>query len=233
MRRGVIGSICGGLGLGGLVFILGCGGARANTRVDDAWLARVPAEQLGGVYQARTASRQAEDEVRRQQVQHEDAQRALGVARLELKAAQTHVQSRAAAFEAARATGRGDEIGRAQDAFRASQEAEAASKAQLAWREQQVDALQAERRVAERRVEVASAQLDLAEFEALRGSGDVRAQNLSGPDFQLRLIDAQRKETQARIDAERLRRAESVARARWEQLRPKAEGYGGSGPDRR
>ncbi len=210
-----------------LMGLSACGTARSSTEVEDAWLARVPREQLGGVEAARAEQRQAQDEVTRAEVAVRDAERELEVTRREADAARSRWEADKASLDAARARGQQEGIDRAQASLRTSEAELAAAQAQVDWRRKAVDAEKARRQLEERRVEVADAQLSLAEYQALRDSGDVRAQQLAEGDFHAALARAESRRADAERRVQSQAEQEQQARAQWEDLRDQA--YGGSG----
>lgn len=209
----------------------GCGSSRSATRVDESWMARVPEEQLGDVRDAQTERRKAADEVTRAEVARSDAERALEVARRNEEAAKLRKKADETALDAAKAKGQQTEISQAEAAMQGTDTAVAAAQAEVTWRKQALDTLAANKQLRERELEVADAKLAQSEYLALKESGDVRAQSLSEADFAGAVASAQRKVEEARRDVDERTQKEQQARARWEQLREQARGYGGSGPE--
>ncbi|MDQ3264390.1 MAG: hypothetical protein M3Y59_12125 [Myxococcota bacterium] len=222
-------SFGGALSLALGVATIGCAGAR-QAEVDDSWLARVPPENLSGVYEARASFRQSRDEVTRAEVARQDAERELGVARLERDAAQAHAEAGKAVVEAARAKGQAGGIQAAQRDLREAEMALSVAEAQVQWREEQVDAREAEREWKARLADVDRAKLSLAEYQALKEAGDVRAAQLSEAEFREAVAKAQKEAAEEQKDVEKERREAQNAHARWTQRQQSLEGYGGSGP---
>jgi colicin import membrane protein len=219
--------------LGTSLMILGGCGTGRNTEIKDSWMARVPEEQMGDVRQAQAHRRQISDEVARANVAIGDAERALEVARRSAEAAKLRKDAAKVQLEAARETGQQDSIQAAEAQLQVADLELAAARAQVDWRKENVDAWKAQRELREREFELADAELNYAQYQALKENEDVRAQSLTEGDFLSILADAKRKTLEARRDAdERTQRAQQM-RAQWEQLREQAQGYGGSGRDRR
>jgi hypothetical protein len=223
----------GGVALGAVLAMLsgGCGSSRA-ARVEDSWLARVPEEQLGDVRSAQSERRRAQDEVTRADVALKDAERALQVARRNEEASRLRMEANQAALEAAQATGQRADIERARAELMNSETGVTAARAHVNWRQQSIEALQAQKALRERELDLADARLRQAEYQALQRSGDVRASELSESDFIAAVADAQKQVEDAREQVDSQAREEQQARVQWERLRTQAQGYGGSGlPD--
>ncbi|EAU69257.1 hypothetical protein STIAU_7973 [Stigmatella aurantiaca DW4/3-1] len=207
----------------------GCSAGHSNTRVKEEWLARVPEEQLGSVREAQTQRLQANDAIVRADVEIRDAERALEVVRREEAAARLRKEAEEASVKAAEAQGQRDHIREAQASLKAAQGMQGAAKAQVAWREHVVETKKALKKLREREAEVANAELALAEYQALKRSGDVRADGLSEADFNSSVAKARGRLASAQKQVENDRKQERQARAQWENLRNQAQGYGGSG----
>lgn len=208
----------------------GCGSARSSTRVDEEWLARVPEAQLEGVRQAQIVQRKATDEVTRTKVALQDAKQAREVARRNEEAASARRKASEASLVAARSSGQGVGIARAQEELRRADLESSVAQAEVAFRDRAVPTLESLERLRTRELAVSDAELAREEYLALQRSGDVRARELSGADFEKAVADARSKagETQREVDA--LLQQERLARAQWQQLREQTLGYGGSGP---
>jgi hypothetical protein len=101
------------------------------------------------------------------------------------------------------------------------------------WRKETVDAWKAQKELRQRELQVADAELNHAQYLALKENGDVRAQQLTEGDFLAAISAARRNAREARQDADATTQRARQARAQWERLRGEAQGYGGSGWDRR
>jgi colicin import membrane protein len=216
---------------GALLALSGCGAGHANTRVKDEWMARVPESELGEVRQAQTQRLQANDAVVRADVEIRDAERALEVVRREEGAARMRKEAEQASVKAAEAKGQREHIADAQATLKAAQGMHEAAKAQVSWRERVVESKKDLKELRQREAEVANAELSLAEYQALKGSGDVRADNLSEADFNKAVSEARSRLASTQKKTEKTQKQEREARAQWESLRDRAQGYGGSGRD--
>ncbi|WP_225411104.1 hypothetical protein [Stigmatella hybrida] len=216
---------------GALVALSGCSAGHANTRVKDEWMARVPESELGDVREAQTQRLQANDAIVRADVEIRDAERALEVVRREEGAARMRKEAEQASVKAAEAKGQRDQIGDAQASLKAAQGMHEAAKAQVAWREHVVEMKKGQKELREREAEVANAELSLAEYRALKNSGDVRADQLSEADFNKAVSEARSRLASTQKKIEKSQKQEREARAQWENLRDRAQGYGGSGWD--
>ena len=219
--------------LGASMMILGGCGTGGNTEVKDSWMARVPEEGLVNVRHAQALKRQATDNVLRADVAIEDAERALAIARSNAEAAKLRNDAAKVQVEAAKATGQQASIQQAELQIEAADAELAAARAQVSWRKENLEAWSAQRELRQRELQVADAELDYAQYRALKANGDVRAQELTEGDFLSGLSKAKRRALEARRDADEETQEARQARAQWEQLRGQAQGYGGSGRDRR
>ncbi len=217
-----------------LVAVLGTslmilGGCASHTEVKDAWLARVPEQQLGNVRQAEAAKRQANDEVTRASVAIGDAERALDIDRHNREAAKNRKKAEESALDVANLSGQRANIDQAQAQLRNADAALSVAQAQVDWREQNVDAWKAQKRLRERELVVADAELSYARYLALKQHGDVRAENISEKDLRSAISDARSKAMEARQEADLKAQQAQQARVAWEQLRNQARAYGGAG----
>jgi colicin import membrane protein len=221
-------TLLGALPLGLALTGSSCAGVQP-AEVNDAWFARVPPENMSGVYEARATYRRAEDAVMRAEVARRDAEREAEVARHDKEAAKDRVRADQAALKAARARGQAEGISEAERALSESELALDAAEARVAWREQQIDAREAQKELRERLADVRKAEVSLAEYQALKESGDVRANELSVAEFRESLANAQRRAARQDARVEQELRAVRSAEARWSERQQALQGYGGSG----
>jgi colicin import membrane protein len=219
--------------LGTSLMILGGCGTSRNTEIDDSWMARVPEEGMRNVREAQANRQQTSDEVKRANVAIGDAERALEVARRSAEAAKLRRDAEKAQVEAAKETGQLPTIQAAEIQLQVAEMELGAARAQVDWRKENVEAWKAQKELREREFELADAEFHYAQYRALKENGDIRAQSLTEGDFLSILADAKRKALEARRDADVRTQRARQSRAQWEQLRGQAEGYGGSGRDRR
>jgi colicin import membrane protein len=211
------------LGLGG------CSSGRASTKVDEAWLARVPPAEMEPVHKARITQNKAVDETTRARVSLEDAKSALEVAKNNEKAAKARREAEEGALQAAREKGQANDITRVEQGLRDADLEHRAALAEVEFREQVVATREAMEQMRARELAVADAELAQTEYQALLRSGDVRAQELDGKAFADKLAKArsEARETQDAVDA--LLQAQRQSQARWQQLDSQVKAYGGSG----
>ncbi len=218
------------LGVAGTLLLLGgCASHHhAGGKVDEAWVARVPPGQLGDVRQAQLTEEHAREQITRTKVARQDAEKALDVARRKETAAKSRNEAGALSLKAAKERGDAASIAQARSASCTTQHALTLAQAEAAWREDAVKTLKSLEDMRQRELDVARAQLQQAEYEAVNANEDVRARDLSAGDFSSAVAEARRRaaDQQRQVDADLQR--ERQARSRWEQLRD--QGYGGSGP---
>ncbi|NVI98268.1 hypothetical protein HV824_09035 [Myxococcus sp. AM009] len=217
------------LGVAGTAVMLlgGCAAQRSSAKVEKEWVARVPPGDLGNVRQAQLTEEQAQEQITRAQVASQDAEAAREVVQRNEDAAKARYEAGEAALEVAQATGDVAAIERAQNAACTAQHALTLAEAEAAWRDDAVTTSKSLEVMRQRELDVADAQLEQAEYEAVNANADVRAKELSPGDFSSAVADARRKaaEQQQQVDANLQR--EQQAKARWQQLQD--QGYGGSG----
>ncbi|GHG72968.1 hypothetical protein [Comamonas sp. JC664] len=218
------------LGMAGTALLLlgGCAShQRSNAKVDEEWVARVPQSQLGDVRQAQLTEDEAREQLPRARVATQDAEQALEVARRNEAAAKSRHEADALALKAAKETGDLAAIQKARGAACDSQHALTLAQAETAWRNDAVDTLKSLEVVRERELDVASAQLQQAQYEAVSANKDVRARDMSSGDFSSAVADARRRAADQQRQADERLQRENQAKAHWEQLRD--QGYGGGG----
>ncbi|MFP2957177.1 hypothetical protein ACLEPN_04920 [Myxococcus sp. 1LA] len=220
------------LGVAGTALLLlgGCASHRASSsaaKVDKEWVARVPPDKLGSVQQAELTEEQAREQITRAQVARKDAEAAKEVAQRNEEAAKSRHAAAKLALKSAEETGDPAAIEQAQAAACSAQHAVTLAEAETAWRDDAVTTLKSLEDMRQRELDVADAQLEQAEFEAVNANADVRAKELNAGDFASAVADARRRaaEQQHQVDSNLQR--EEQAKARWQQLQD--QGYGGSG----
>jgi hypothetical protein len=218
---GLLGAVLLGVG--------GCSSGHANTKVDEAWLARVPPAEMEPVHEARLTQTKAQDETTRIRVSLEDAKRERDVAKENEKAAKARLDAAEQALVAAKETSQTQTIARAQAALRDADLELQAAQADVQFREQVVNTRDAMTQMREKELAVANAELAQTEYQALVRSGDIRVRQLDEKDFDdaLKKARAEAWETQRAVDA--LLQQERRAQARWQQLDSQVRAYGGSG----
>ncbi len=203
----------------------GCASSRGS--VDDSWLARIPESELSGVNAAQSKLQQAKDEVTKAEVAHKDAQQSYEVAGHNRDATKNRIEADQTAVKAAEGKGQQDAIRSAQSALATSEGASSKAEAELRYRKEQVDAKAASQVVTKSKEELAAAELEMAQYEALKKNNDVRARKLSEPDFRAKVADAQAKVAQAE---QKVHEEEQQAQqARLDVDRMNGSGMGGSG----
>ena len=219
-----------GLAMGAsMVFLAGCGSSKA-ARVDDAMMARVPEDQLGDVRDAQLARTKAADNVTRAEVAVRDAERAAEVARRNGDAAKSRVEAEQAGVKAAEATGQSSPITQARAKLMGAEAGLATAAAQVAWHDRKTETLKAEKNLRASELDMADAELNLAQFKALERTGDVRAKEMSEANYLSAVANARRDVEDSRRRVDEQKRVEQHARAQWERLRSQTpQGYGGSG----
>lgn len=209
-----------GLALGAVVFA-GCSSSRAIKvpQVEDSWLARVPAERLEPVYEARTHVRRAEDDVARAKAQLTDATNMERVASAQLEAARREVDVAKANLKVASETGQRDAVDRAerqQDVAKLAVKT-AEKKQQLA--EQRVEAAELQLELEQAQVDGANVALARSEYEVLRQQGDTRVEAYAPAEYERAAATASAREAEASRDYRKKLEQVNRAEAEYEQSR--------------
>lgn len=211
-----------------LLALGGCAGTK-EAKIDESWVARVPEDQLGSVREARTAQQSAEDDVKRAEVARDDAEQALKAERQRADAAKKEADANKTELEAAQKTGQADQINAATQKQKESQAVVAAAEARVKWFEKEKDAKAAEVDVKTRKVDVAKAQLEFAEYQALKNAGDTRVEDMSEANFRAEISKAETKQAEAEQKVSQLRDEAKEARAEWRRQHEQLQGIGGGG----
>lgn len=220
MKRLMVGAV----GLAAMGW-MGC--ATTRGKVDDSWMARVPESELAGVKTAEAKHTQSKDDVVKAEVAHKDAQQSAEVAGHNRDAAKNRVEADRTALKAAESKGQQDAIRSAQSALATSEGSNAKAEAELKYRREQVDATAAKHELSKRQEKLADAELEMAQYEALKKANDVRVRELSEPDFRAKVADAQAQVAQAQ---QKVQQEEDQAhQARLDVDRMNGGGMGGSG----
>lgn len=206
-----------------------CSSGRASTKVNEDWLARVPPAQMEPVNQARLTQNKAQDETTRARVSLDDAKRELSVAEKNEKAAKTRVDAEKTAVSAAEKTGQAQGVPQAQQAQKRAEQEHEAALSEVAYRQQVVKTREALEKMRMRELDVANAELEKAEYQALASSGDTRAQKLKAEDFDKQLAKARSEAARQQTEVDTLLQQEHQAQAKWRQLDSQVKAYGGSG----
>jgi hypothetical protein len=151
------------------------------------------------------------------------------VAKQNERAAKARLDAEEQALVAARATAQANDIIRAQQALRDADLELRSAQAEVQFREQVVTTREALTRMREKELGVADAELAQAEYQALVRSGDIRARQLRGQDFQEAVNKARAEAWQTQRMVDSLLQQERRAQARWQQLDSQVRAYGGSG----
>lgn len=212
-----------------LLGIGGCAHGSKEAKVEESWVARVPEDQLGSVKEARSAQQSAEDDVQRAEVARDDAEQALKAERQRADAAKKEADANKTELKAAQETGQQDRINAATQKQNESQAVVAAAEARVKWFEKEKDAKAAEVDVKNRKVDVAKAQLEFAEYQALKNAGDTRVKDMSEANFRAEISKAESKQAEAEQKVSQLRNEAKEARAEWRRQHEQLQGIGGGG----
>ncbi|MGQ0505420.1 MAG: hypothetical protein ACT4TC_08865 [Myxococcaceae bacterium] len=207
-------------------------GLTTSPTVSDEKLARVPADQLGGVNEARAMQTEAKDEVARKALEVKKAKKEVDLANQDLKVAQAQIDRARKGNENSRFNrdAAGEKTTTSQLASAQAQLVAAKSRIELA--KAQLTLAEDQHRRAETEMSLGTAKVDLAKAEALTASGDPSATSINTAAIQQRINSAQ--ENLARMDVQLQQDEAAVASARERSasdadLAGKMPGVGGSG----
>jgi len=202
----------------------GCATSKASApEIKDDWVARVPADQMQPINDARDTRRQSEDEFKRAEVAVKDARNQLDVTENRHAAARSLREAEEASVKAAKAKGDQTLIDSAQKRLNHAQLSEKASQANVDLRRQTLEAAEAKRDLAKAHQKLSETQLQHAEFKALQQEKDTRVQNMDPQQFDAAIQQRQAEITQneAKVNKEEMdvRNAEQKLQQMNEQLR--------------
>jgi len=202
--------------------------------VSDEALARVPADKMAPVNQARLDANKAQDTLAREKLRLDQANQYVDVAKNEGAIAKAELDRDQAAKQAAddaRNQKAGTEAQSATGLARQKQQVaeshQQAAKALVGYAQERVNAGQ-------KAVDLANARLELAKYQALKASGDPAIANFDGAAIQKRVEDTRVALEQERASVSQARASARAARNSWVALRDQLPadqrfGVGGSG----
>ncbi len=218
-RHLVFGSVvCGALLLGA------CAGGQKGPemaeapKIEDSWLARVPAQDLGNVEQARTERRMAQDEVDRAQVDVTDAENQLKVSESKIAAAESQVEAADAQVEAAKQTGDRMRIEEAEQNLEDRKLAAQAAEQRVEMEKARVDAAKTRHQLAEARLGTRDVMVSRAEYETLRAQGDTRVADIDPTRFDQAIADRRAREAQLEGQLAEKERSVIAAQSKYDDL---------------
>lgn len=209
------------------------GSTRSDT-VSDEVLARVPANQMASVDQARADVNKAKDAVARENLRLNQAKKYVDVANNEVKVSQDQLNRDKAAQEAANYARNDQGATQSQSAMGMARQREQVATAHVKAANELVTYSQARVSAAEKAVDLANARLEDAKFKAVKASGDRAAQDIDGQAIAKRVEDSRVALEQERAKVSQAKANASAARTSWIALRDQLPadqrfGVGGSG----
>ena len=209
------------------------GSTRSDT-VSDEVLARVPANQMAAVDQARTDVSRAKDNVARENLRLNKAKKYVDVANNEVKISQDQLNRDKAAQDAANYARNDKGATQSQSAMGLARQREQVAAAHVKSANELVNYSQARVTAAEKAVDLANARLEDAKFKAVKATGDRAAQDIDGQAIAKRVEDARVALEQERAKVAQAKTNASAARSSWITLRDQLPadqrfGVGGSG----
>ncbi len=228
-RPRVLGGVLAALLLGG-----GCSSSHSHkkaetAKVEDSWMARVPADQMDDVRQAQLVVNTAQEKENRAKVSVEDGKRELKVAKEQQKATEARQKAAEAALSAAKEGGQADDINLAQDGLAQSNMEIAAAKARTTLSEKTLTTRESIEKARASEVKVAEAELAQTRFLTLQRTGDVRAQQVDGDELARNLEKARAEARKAEDQVDANLSEQQQAQATWKELDAQTQAYGGSG----
>jgi hypothetical protein len=209
------------------------GSSRSDT-VSDEVLARVPANQMASVDQARADVNKAKDTVARENLRLNQAKKYVDVANNEVKVSQDQLARDKAAQDAANYARNDQATTQSQSAMGLARQREQAAEAHVKAANELVNYAQARVTASEKAVDLANARLEDAKYKAVKASGDRAANDIDAQAIAKRVEDARVALEQERTKVGQAKSNASAARSSWITLRDQLPadqrfGVGGSG----
>jgi colicin import membrane protein len=209
------------------------GSSRSDT-VSDEVLARVPANQMASVDQARADVNKAKDTVARENLRLSQAKKYVDVANNEVKISQDQLNRDKAAQDAANYARNDQASTQSQNAMGLARQRELAANAHVKAANELVNYAQARVTASQKAVDLANARLEDAKFKAVKASGDRAANDIDAQAIAKRVEDSRVALEQERTNVSQAKSNASAARNSWITLRDQLPadqrfGVGGSG----
>jgi len=218
--------------------LAGCatGSSVKSDTVSDEALARVPADKMGSVNQARLDVSKAKDTLNRENLRLTQAKKYVDVANNEVKISQEQLNRDKSAQEAANYARNDPAASQSQSSMGLARQREQVANAHLKAANELVTYAQARVGAAQKAVDLANARLEQAEFKAVQASGDSAAKNIDGQAIAKHVEDARIALEQERTKVTQAKASATAARTSWIALRDQLPadqrfGVGGSGSD--
>jgi len=210
------------------------GTSMKSDTVSDETLARVPADKMGGVNQARLDLSKAQDTLAREKLAQEKAKRYIDVANNEISMAKAQVERDQAAQKAADYARNDQAATQSQSAAGLARQREQVANAHLNAAQELAKYSDSRVIAAQKAVDLGTARLELAKYKALQASGDKSVANIDGPAIQKKVEEARVALEQERAKVTQAKASASAARNSWVALRNQLPadqrfGVGGSG----
>lgn len=209
------------------------GSSRSDT-VSDEVLARVPANQMASVDQARADVNKAKDTVARENLRLSQAKKYVDVATNEVKISQDQLSRDQAAQDAANYARNNQASTQSQSSMGLARQRELAADAHVKAANELVNYAQARVTASEKAVDLANARLEDAKYKAVKASGDRAANDIDAQAIAKRVEDSRVALEQERTKVGLAKSNASAARSSWITLRDQLPadqrfGVGGSG----
>jgi len=209
------------------------GSSRSDT-VSDEVLARVPANQMASVEQARTDVNKAKDTVARENVRLNQAKKYVDVASNEVKISQDQLSRDQAAQDAANYARNDKSSTQSQSAMGLARQREQVAEAHQKAANELVNYAQARIDAAGKAVDLANARLEDAKYKAVKATGDRAVNDIDAQAIAKRVEDSRVALEQERTKVAQAKSNASAARNSWVALRDQLPpdqrfGVGGSG----
>lgn len=212
------------------------GSSVKSDTVSDETLARVPAEQMASVNQARLDVSKAQDSLNRENLRLSQAKKYVDVANNEVKITQEQLNRDKAAQEAANYARNDKAATQSQSAMGLARQREQVANAHVKAATDLEAYAQARVNAGQKAVDLANARLEQAKYKAVQASGDRAVNNIDGQAIAKRVEDARIALEQERAKVSQAKASATAARTSWVALRDQLPadqrfGVGGSGSD--
>jgi hypothetical protein len=194
------------------------GSSRSDT-VSDEVLARVPANQMASVDQARADVNKAKDTVARENLRLNQAKKYVEVAGNEVKVSQDQLSRDQSAQEAANYARNGQASTQSQSAMGLTRQREQVAEAHQKAANELMNYAQARVTASQKAVDLANARLEDAKYKAVKASGDQAANDIDTQAISKRVGDSRVALEQERNKVAQAKSNASSARSSWVALR--------------
>jgi chromosome segregation ATPase len=203
----------------GVLLALGCAQKREIVKIDDSGLARLDERQMEPVDDARVEEGRAHDALAKAKANEAEARSRLEVAKSDRAVSEAQLKRATAERDMLKKQfADQDSLARADTEIEAAGERIQATDVKAQYLTQMIGVAEAERKLAEARVETAAAKTEQAKLRAMKAAHAPQANEVNAGAIDRRVADAQQRENQFQREAADRRTAAVDLYNRWQQL---------------